>query len=156
VLPSGEVMKTRRRARKSSAAFDTTKLFIRSEGTLGIVTELTVRLAPVLATSVAVSAFPDVRAATRASTAIVTAGAGVQCIELVDANSMRATNVFNARPAAAQYAETDSLFVKLQGPTSRAIEESVDIAERIAKEHGATDFRRAASKQEADDLWMDR
>jgi len=66
VLPSGEVIKTRRRARKSSSGFDTTKLFIGAEGTLGIITEVTVRLAPRLPTNVAIAQFPDVRAATEA------------------------------------------------------------------------------------------
>jgi D-lactate dehydrogenase (cytochrome) len=58
VLPNGEVIKTRRRARKSSAGWDTTKLFIGAEGTLGIVTEATLRLAPVLPTKVAMAQFP--------------------------------------------------------------------------------------------------
>ncbi|KAI6038526.1 hypothetical protein EDC04DRAFT_2868331 [Pisolithus marmoratus] len=66
VLPSGEVIKTRQRARKSSAGFDLTKLFIGAEGTLGIVTEATLRLAPLLPTRVAVAQFPDVRRATNA------------------------------------------------------------------------------------------
>ncbi|KAK7681772.1 hypothetical protein QCA50_015119 [Cerrena zonata] len=61
VLPSGEVIKTRRRSRKSSAGFDTTKLFVGAEGTLGIITEVTIRLAPLLPTNVAVVHFPDVR-----------------------------------------------------------------------------------------------
>jgi D-lactate dehydrogenase (cytochrome) len=58
VLPNGEVIKTRRRARKSSAGWDTTKLFIGAEGTLGIVTEATLRLAPVLPAKVALAQFP--------------------------------------------------------------------------------------------------
>jgi D-lactate dehydrogenase (cytochrome) len=66
VLPSGEVIKTRRRARKSSAGFDLTKLFIGAEGTLGIITEATLRLAPKLPTSVAVAQFPDVQNAVSA------------------------------------------------------------------------------------------
>lgn len=83
VLPSGEVIKTRQRARKSSAGFDTTKLFIGAEGTLGIVTEgrvtadytysgtdrfnpATLRLAPVVPTKVAMAQFPDVEHAVKA------------------------------------------------------------------------------------------
>ncbi|KAG6850602.1 hypothetical protein H0H93_011270 [Arthromyces matolae] len=72
VLPNGEVMKTRSRARKSSAGFDTTKLFIGAEGTLGIVTEVsflgsvTLRLAPVIPTKVAMAQFPDVEHAVSA------------------------------------------------------------------------------------------
>ena len=71
VLPSGEVIKTRRRARKSSAGFDLTKLFIGAEGTLGIVTEATLRLAPKVPTSVAVAQFPDVQNAVSAVTEVL-------------------------------------------------------------------------------------
>ena len=95
VLPSGEVIKTRSRAHKSSAGFDVTKLFIGAEGTLGIVTEglphslvctvhplthhiVTIRLAPLLPTTVAVVQFPDVRKATEAVIEIVNAGVGVR------------------------------------------------------------------------------
>lgn len=70
VLPSGEVIKTRQRARKSSAGFDTTKLFIGAEGTLGIVTEATLRLAPLLPTKCAVVGFKGVEEAVAAATEV--------------------------------------------------------------------------------------
>jgi len=78
VLPSGEVIKTRRRSRKSSAGFDTLKLFIGAEGTLGIVTEVTIRLAPVLPTTVATARFPDMRKASEAVIEILNTGIGVR------------------------------------------------------------------------------
>jgi D-lactate dehydrogenase (cytochrome) len=78
VLPSGEVIKTRRRSRKSSTGFDTTKLFIGAEGTLGIITEVTIRLAPVLPTTVAVVQFPDVKKATEAVRDVINQGVGVR------------------------------------------------------------------------------
>ena len=96
VLPSGEVIKTRRRSRKSSAGFDVTKLFIGAEGTLGIITEgevlhptewniadrtlltVTIRLAPLLPTNVAVVQFPDVRKATEAVIEIMNRGVGIR------------------------------------------------------------------------------
>lgn len=71
MLPSGEVIKTRRRAHKSSAGFDLTKLFIGAEGTLGIVTEATLRLAPKVPTSVAVAQFTDVQKAVSAVTEVL-------------------------------------------------------------------------------------
>jgi FAD/FMN-containing dehydrogenase len=80
VLPSGEVIKTRRRSRKSSAGFDTTKLFIGAEGTLGIVTELTIRLAPVLPTTVATARFPNVRNASEAVIEILNTGIGIRAL----------------------------------------------------------------------------
>ncbi|KAI0741791.1 FAD-linked oxidase-like protein [Daedaleopsis nitida] len=154
VLPSGEVIKTRRRARKSSAGFDTTKLFIGAEGTLGIVTEVTIRLAPVLPTNVAVVQFPDVRKATEAATEIVNSGVGIQCVELCDDQFMRATNAYGMSPR--KWPEQDSLFFKFQGPTPRALQETADIVKQIAKKHGATGFAFARNEKEAHDLWTDR
>jgi D-lactate dehydrogenase (cytochrome) len=74
------VIKTRRRSRKSSAGFDTTKLFIGAEGTLGIVTELTIRLAPVLPTTVATARFPNVRNASEAVIEILNTGIGIRAL----------------------------------------------------------------------------
>lgn len=78
VLPSGEVIKTRRRSRKCSAGFDTLRLFIGAEGTLGIIIEVTIRLAPLLPTRVAVVQFPDVGHATRASTEALNYGVNLR------------------------------------------------------------------------------
>jgi D-lactate dehydrogenase (cytochrome) len=82
VLPSGEVIKTRRRSRKSSAGFDTTKLFIGAEGTLGIVTEMTIRLAPVVPTTVATVRFPNMRKASEAVIEILNTGIGIRALFL--------------------------------------------------------------------------
>lgn len=89
VLPTGEVIKTRSSARKSSAGWDATKMFLGAEGTLGIITECTVRLAPVLPTKVAVVNFPGVEEAVRAATEVTNLGYPVQCIEYLDGNTMR-------------------------------------------------------------------
>ena len=72
------MIKTRRRSRKSSAGFDTTKLFIGAEGTLGIITEVTIRLAPVIPTTVATARFPDIRKATEAVIEILNTGIGIR------------------------------------------------------------------------------
>ncbi|KAI0691286.1 FAD-linked oxidase-like protein [Cerioporus squamosus] len=154
VLPSGEVIKTRRRARKSSAGFDTTKLFIGAEGTLGIVTEVTIRLAPLLPTNVAVVQFPDVRKATAAVSEIVNSGVGIQCVELCDEQFMKATNL-NGQ-SSRKWPEQDSLFFKFQGPTPRALQETADIVKKITQKHGGTGFTLAQSDKEAADLWQDR
>ena len=99
MLPSGEVIKTRQRARKSSAGFDVTKLFIGAEGTLGIVTEgsldhgrdrrfspmltakghkVTVRLAPIIPSQVAIAQFPSVKAATEAVIEVLNTGVNIR------------------------------------------------------------------------------
>ncbi|KAG7447507.1 uncharacterized protein BT62DRAFT_891556 [Guyanagaster necrorhizus] len=154
VLPSGEVIKTRRRSRKSSAGFDTTKLFIGAEGTLGIVTEVTIRLAPVLPTSVAVVQFPDVRKATEAVREIINQGVGIQCIELVDAEFMRATNIYGQ--SRRKWPEKDGLFIKLQGHTQQSIMDSAKVVKKLAEKHGGTGFEFAKNGKEAADLWDDR
>ncbi|RPD77338.1 FAD-binding domain-containing protein [Lentinus tigrinus ALCF2SS1-7] len=154
VLPSGEVIKTRRRARKSSAGFDTTKLFIGAEGTLGIVTEVTIRLAPVLQTNVAVVQFPDVQKATEAVIELVNSGIGIQCVELVDDMFMKGTNMYGMSPR--KWPEKDSLYLKFQGPTPRALQENAEVAKKITSKHGATGFTFARNEKEAEDLWTDR
>jgi len=154
VLPSGEVIKTRRRSRKSSAGFDTTKLFIGAEGTLGIVTEVTIRLAPVLPTTVATARFPNVRKASEAVIEILNTGIGIQCIELVDASFMRATMAVG-NPAR-QYDIADHLFFKVQGTTPSALTESVDVIKKIVKKHGGDKFWPAKTQEEAEAIWTDR
>lgn len=154
VLPSGEVIKTRRRARKSSAGFDTTKLFIGAEGTLGIITEVTIRLAPLIPTTVATARFPDVRKASEAVIEILNTGIGIQCIELVDAAFMRVT-MATGNPAR-NYDIADHLFFKLQGATPASLAEAVDVVKRIVKKHGGDKFWPAQNEEEAEAMWTDR
>ncbi|GLB38819.1 putative FAD linked oxidases, C-terminal domain [Lyophyllum shimeji] len=175
VLPSGEVIKTRRRSRKSSAGFDTTKLFIGAEGTLGIVTEVTIRLAPVLPTTVAVVQFPDVRKATEAVIEVMNQGVGIrkssppphpastsrdpyatpaECVELVDDRFMAATNKFGV--STRKWPVKDSLFFKFQGPSAASLKETAKVVKRIVEKHGGTGFELARSEKEAADLWQDR
>ncbi|KAK0496315.1 hypothetical protein EDD18DRAFT_1309517 [Armillaria luteobubalina] len=150
VLPSGEVIKMRRQSRKSSAGFDTTKLFIGAKGTLGIVTEgcFTIRLAPVLPTSVAVVQFPDVRNATEAVREILNQGVGIYL------EFMRATNIYGQSKR--KWPKKDGLFIKLQGHTQQSIMESAKVVKKVAKKHGRTGFEFAKNGKEAADLWMDR
>ncbi|KAF9230600.1 FAD-linked oxidase-like protein, partial [Melanogaster broomeanus] len=154
VLPSGEVIKTRQRARKSSAGFDVTKLFIGAEGTLGIITEVTIRLAPVLPTTVAIVQFPDVKKATEAVIDVMNRSVGIQCVELCDSEFMRSTNLYGASQR--KYPEADSLFFKFQGPTPASILESARIVKQVIKKRGGTGFELARSEKEANDLWADR
>ncbi|KAF9264547.1 hypothetical protein L218DRAFT_998520 [Marasmius fiardii PR-910] len=154
VLPSGEVIKTRRRSRKSSAGFDTTKLFIGAEGTLGIVTEVTIRLAPVLPTTVAVVHFPDVRKATEAVIEVMNQGVGIQCVELLDDIFMHAVNLYGQ--SSRKWPELDSLFFKLQGHSQESLQESAKVVKQVVERHGGTGFQLARDSKEADDLWHDR
>ncbi|KIM46607.1 hypothetical protein M413DRAFT_7415 [Hebeloma cylindrosporum] len=154
VLPSGEVIKTRRRSRKSSAGFDTTKLFIGAEGTLGIITEVTIRLTPVLPTTVAVVQFPNVQKATEAVVDVMNTGVGIQCVELVDDMFMSATNKHGMSKR--KWPEKDSLFFKFQGPTPASLKETAAIVRKIMEKHGGTGFQLARNDEEATELWADR
>ncbi|KJA24402.1 hypothetical protein HYPSUDRAFT_200621 [Hypholoma sublateritium FD-334 SS-4] len=154
VLPSGEVIKTRRRSRKSSAGFDLTKLFIGAEGTLGIVTEVTIRLAPLLPTTVAVVQFPNVQKATEAVADVLNTGVGIQCVELVDDIFIDAINRYGM--SARKYPVADSLFFKFQGPTPASLKETAKIVKAVAERHGGTGFQLARTKEDADALWADR
>ncbi|TFK55021.1 hypothetical protein OE88DRAFT_1653638 [Heliocybe sulcata] len=155
VLPSGEVIKTRRRARKSSAGFDTTKLFIGAEGTLGIVTEATLRLAPVIPTRVAMAQFPNVDKAVSAVQEVLNSpyGPHLQCVELLDDQMMKAMNVGGM--ADKQYPEKDTLLFKIQG-APQAIKETAAVVQEIVTKHGSTQFEFAATDEEADNLWQNR
>ena len=82
VLHSGELINTRRRARKSAAGFDTTNLYVGAEGTLGIITELTICLAPLVPTTIATARFPDVRKASKAVIEILSAGIGIRALTI--------------------------------------------------------------------------
>ncbi|KAF8625917.1 hypothetical protein AX17_006643 [Amanita inopinata Kibby_2008] len=154
VLPSGEVIKTRSRSRKSSAGFDTTKLFIGAEGTLGIVTEVTIRLAPLLPTTVAVVHFPDVRKATEAVIDVMNQGVGIQCVELLDDKFMAATNKYGL--SMRKWPEKDSLFFKFQGPSKSSLDETARVVKQVVEKHGGTGFTLSQSDREAADLWSDR
>ncbi|KAH7890441.1 FAD-linked oxidase-like protein [Phlebopus sp. FC_14] len=153
VLPSGEVIKTRQRARKSSAGFDLTKLFIGAEGTLGIVTEATLRLAPVLPTRVAVVQFPDTRRATAAVCDLLNRGTAIQCVEIIDELSIRVLNAFGA--SGKTWPEKATLFFKFQG-SADAIRETSQVVESTISKHGATDYRLAADEQDGELIWQDR
>ncbi|KAK7001546.1 FAD-binding protein [Favolaschia claudopus] len=156
VLPSGEVIKTRRRSRKSSAGFDTTKLFIGAEGTLGIITEVTLRLAPVIPTTVASVQFPDVKAAVDASIQIMRSGvaSSIQCVELVDDAFMAATNKYGVSQH--KYIISDGLFFKFQGHSQQSLTETARIVQEICATYGGTGFRLAKDAEEAHDIWQDR
>ncbi|KAG1874990.1 FAD-linked oxidase-like protein [Suillus subluteus] len=153
VLPSGEVIKTRQRARKSSVGFDVTKLFIGAEGTLGIITEATLRLAPVLPSTVAVAQFPDIRHATDAVCDVLNHGAALQCVEIIDELTIKALNQFGT--SARKWPEKVTLFFKFQGSDDVIQETSRHVESAVAK-HGATDYQLASNKQESEDIWQDR
>lgn len=153
VLPSGEVIKTRQRARKSSAGFDLTKLFIGAEGTLGIITEATLRLAPLLPTRVAVVQFPDVRRATNAVCDVLNQGAAMQCVEIIDELGIKALNAFGTSDKV--WPEKVTLFFKFQGAED-VIRNNSNLVARVMAQHEASDYRLAEDEEEGELIWQDR
>lgn len=155
VLPNGKVIKTRRRARKSSAGFDLTKIFIGAEGTLGIITEATLRLAPVVPAKVAMAQFPDVEHAVGAVQEILNTphGPHIQCVELLDDHMMNAIN--SAGLVSKSYPISDTLFFKLQGDEA-AIASTARAVEAICKKHTGTRFEFAETDEEGKELWENR
>ena len=152
VLPDGEVMRTRSRARKSSAGYDLTHLMIGSEGTLGVITELTLRLQPLpeAATSALVS-FPSVRAAVEAATETIQLGLPVARIELLDALQMEAI----ARRSGTDFPARPTLFIELHGSPTGVAEHAATLGVIVAA-HGAEDYEWSADPAECRRIWSAR
>ncbi|KAF2460160.1 D-lactate dehydrogenase mitochondrial precursor [Lineolata rhizophorae] len=154
VLSDGRVIKTRRRPRKSSAGYNLTNLFIGSEGTLGIVTEITLKLAVIPEeTSVAVVTFPSMRDAAAAASKIMRTGVPVAAMEIMDEVQMSVVN--RAGSTSKTWKETPTLFFKFSG-TKAGVQENVQQVKRIAKAHKCGDFEFAATPQEQKELWSAR
>ena len=152
VLADGRVIKTGGRARKSSAGYDLTRLFVGSEGTLGIITEVTVRLYPQPeAISAAVCGFPDVDRAARTVIQTIQLGVPVARMELLDALTVRAVNRFSKTTLR----ETPMLFFEFHG-TPAAVEEQAKLVQGIAAEQGGTGFEWATRPEERSRLWQAR
>jgi D-lactate dehydrogenase (cytochrome) len=152
VMADGEVMTTARRAKKSSAGYDLTRLLVGSEGTLGIITELTLKLAGIPeAISSGVCPFPSVEACCRATILTIQSGIPVARIELLDALQVRAVNLYSklALP------ETPMLFVEFHGTAAGVAEQSERFGE-IAQEFGGGPFDWATRQEDRTRLWEAR
>ena len=155
VLADGTIIKTRQRPRKSSAGYDLTRIFVGSEGTLGLVTEATLKVTSAPQnTRVAVAAFPDVRQAAACVTRIVRGGVPVAAVELLDDAQMRFLN--EAGATSREWAEAPTLFVKFAGNTERAVRDSIAQVRALANATQARSFAFAKSEEEAAELWSAR
>lgn len=154
VLADGTIIKTRQRPRKSSAGYDLTRLFIGSEGTLGLVTEATLKLTvlPEL-TRVAIAPFDSIRNAARCVAKIMAKGIQCGAMELLDDVQMRVVN--NAGDQAKTYAEAPTLFLKFSGSKAEVADQVAKVSS-IAKETGASNFEFARTDAEGQTLWAAR
>ena len=154
VLADGTIIKTRQRPRKSSAGYDLTRMFIGSEGTLGLVTEATLKLttAPQNPT-VAVASFPNIGAAAECVYKVVGNGVPIAAVELLDDEQMACIN--DAGATSKQWKVAPTLFFKFTG-TQSGVKEQIAIVQKLAKSEGSKSFEFAKNKEEADELWSAR
>jgi D-lactate dehydrogenase (cytochrome) len=152
VLPNGEVMTTARRAKKSSAGYDLTRLMVGSEGTLGVITELTLKLSGIPeAISSGVCPFPSVEAACNAAIATIQSGIPIARIELLDELQVKATNLYSKLGLP----EVPMLFVEFHGSPAGVAEQSERFGE-IAQDLGGGPFEWTTKPEERTRLWQAR
>jgi D-lactate dehydrogenase (cytochrome) len=152
VLADGRVIRTARRARKSSAGYDLTRLFVGSEGTLGVITEIALRLYGIpAAMSSAMCSFPSVDDAVNSVIATIQSGIPVARIELADELQMAAINRFSKLSLAV----APTLWLEFHG-TAASVTEQAEMVQAIAAEHGGADFKWTASPEERTRLWQAR
>ena len=152
VMPDGDVVRTARRAKKSSAGYDLTRLFVGSEGTLGIVTEITLKLHGIPeAISAGVCPFPSVRDACEAVIATIQSGIPVARIELLDELQVRACNQYSKL----SLKEAPTLFLEFHGSTPSVKEQAERFAE-IAVDYGGGTFEWATKPEDRTRLWQAR
>ncbi len=152
VLPDGRVIRTSKRARKSAAGYDLTRLFVGSEGTLGIITELTLRLHGIPeAISAAVCPFSSIEAAVNTVILTIQSGVPVARIEFLDKVMIDAVN----RHSKTDHRVAPTLFFEFHGSPA-SVQEQAEKVEAIAAEFGAEGFRWATGAEERTKLWAAR
>ncbi|MCC6379461.1 MAG: FAD-binding protein [Burkholderiales bacterium] len=153
VTPEGRIVRTGGRARKSSAGYDLTRLYVGSEGTLGIITEVSLRLHGVPeAVSAAVAQFPGLREAVQTVIAAMQMGIPVARIELLDEVQMDACIRYSKLEG---YEAKPTLFFEFHG-TADGVAEQAGLMQQIAAEHGGGEFRWAVAQEERSALWKAR
>ena len=153
VLADGRVIKTGGRARKSSSGYDLTKLMIGSEGTLGVITELTLRLSgrPEVVRA-AVCPFTSMEGAAKTVIQAIQLGIPVARIEIIDEVQLRVVNAYSKT----NYPLAPTLFFEFHGISDVSVDDQIRAVEEIAREHGAKEFRWAASLEDRNTLWQAR
>ena len=152
VLADGRVIQTARRSRKSAAGYDLTRLFVGSEGTLGIITEITLRLYGIPeAISAAVCSFPSIDDAVASVIATVQSGIPVARIELLDDVTMKGVNSFSKT----DYPVSHTLFYEFHG-SKTSVEEQSRQSQEIASGFGGGDFNWETRVEDRNRLWQAR
>jgi D-lactate dehydrogenase (cytochrome) len=149
VLADGRVIQTSRRAKKSAAGYDLTRLFVGSEGTLGIITEVTVRLYPVQeAMSAAVCAFDSIDGCTRTVIETIQAGVPIARCDIVCDKTIDAINKYKKT----SYRVAPTVFFEFHGSQASVVEQA-ETVQQIARDNGGMDFHWATRPEERNQLW---
>ena len=152
VTASGDVIRTGTRARKSSAGYDLTRLMVGSEGTLGVITEITVKLYPLPeAVSAATCSFPSIEAAVRTTIQIIQMGIPIARVELIDANAIRMVNNYSKL----SLPEQPMLLMEFHGSPA-SVKEQAETVQEIAAEFEGQAFEWATTPEERTRLWTAR
>ncbi|QDP25268.1 FAD-linked oxidase C-terminal domain-containing protein [Bradyrhizobium cosmicum] len=152
VLADGRVIRTARRARKSAAGYDLTRMFVGAEGTLGVITEITLKVHPVpQAISAAVCSFDTLHNAVDTAISVIQSAIPVARIELLDDVMMRGINAY----AKLGYREAPTLFFEFHGSES-SVAEQAEAAQAIAADHGGHGFAWAKAPEDRSRLWHAR
>ncbi|MDP2262394.1 MAG: FAD-linked oxidase C-terminal domain-containing protein [Hydrogenophaga sp.] len=152
VTASGEVIRTGTRARKSSAGYDLTRLMVGSEGTLGVITEVTLKLYPLPeAISAATCSFPSIEAAVRTTIQIIQMGIPIARCELIDAGTVRMVNTHSKLGLR----EEHMLLMEFHGSPA-SVKEQAETVQEIASEFGGNAFEWATTPEERTRLWTAR
>jgi D-lactate dehydrogenase (cytochrome) len=152
VTASGEVIRTGTRAKKSSAGYDLTRLMVGSEGTLGVMTEITLKIYPLPeAISAAVCSFPSIEAAVRTTIQIIQMGVPIARVELIDANTVRMLNTYSKL----SLNEGAMLLMEFHGSPA-SVKEQAETVQDIAADHGASAFEWETTPEGRTRLWTAR
>ena len=152
VTASGETIRTGTRAKKSSAGYDLTRLLVGSEGTLGVITEVTVKLYPLPeAISAAICSFPSIEAAVRCTIQIIQLGIPIARVELIDGKTVRMVNAY----AKLGLREEPLLLMEFHGSPA-SVKEQAESVQEIATEFGSNAFEWATTPEERTRLWTAR
>jgi len=152
VTASGEIIRTGTRAKKSSAGYDLTRLMVGSEGTLGVITEITVKLYPLPeAISAAICSFPSIEAAVRTTIQIIQMGIPIARVELIDGNTVRMVNAY----AHLDLSDSPLLLMEFHGSPA-SVKEQAQAVQEIALEFGGEAFEWATTPEERTRLWTAR
>ncbi len=151
VLADGQVLKVGSQAVKSASGYDLVRLFVGSEGTLGIITEVTLKLRAIPEISAALAVFPSVDDAARAASEIIAAGIIPGAMELMDAETVTYAN----RYCKLNLPESPMLVLEFHG-TPSSVREEVEIVKEIANECGCIQYKPATTVEERENVWLAR